>query len=188
MGFTALLVSIISGLEISWGTTSRDIISPSPNCKGQGRPPNLPVEISSKTSLAALDTGSRLRLQTGSTYVQRQLCPLCRWKQSNHRWTEACLSSGRQARSEAVLSSRARHRSPGQARPEASTGVRPRLRLGLQRSSCSSPLPQIPLKHIYTDQQIIFPVTNLPLSLMCFTSCLVINPGVIQTTRLILAI
>ena len=51
-----MLVSVISGLEISWGTPSRDIISPSHNCRGQGRSPNLPIEINYKTSLAALAT------------------------------------------------------------------------------------------------------------------------------------
>lgn len=99
MSFTALLVSIISGLEISWGTPSRDIISPSHNCRGQGRPPDLPVEINYKTSLAALATESRLRLQTGSTYVQGQHCSLCEWKQSNCKRTVcelklACLIAG----------------------------------------------------------------------------------------------
>jgi len=177
----ALLPSVISGLEKRWGTPSRDIVSPSHNCRGRGRPPDLPAEI----DCTALAMGSRLSLQPGSTSATASAAPSPYGSTpaaGGLVWTDAALSC--RLLPEAQLCSPA---GPGTARLASCDQGRylfvAEVEVGLQRSSCSSQHLQIPLLHVYTDQQIILPVTNLPLSLMWFTSCLVINPGVLQTKR-----
>lgn len=145
--------------------------------QGPRQTPNPPVEINYKTSLLSLATDSWLSLQPGSTHVWRRLCSLlCNWKPSHCTRTICELKPvyRRPAQGKAGLPSRPPRCSPAQLWPEPSTCVWLRLRLRLQRDSCSSPLPQIPLFRVLTDQQVSFPVSNLPLSLMyVFRCCLV---------------
>lgn len=54
VGLPAVLVHIVSGLETSLGTLSRDIVNPSCPCRGQARPSTCWDQL--KTSLAALAT------------------------------------------------------------------------------------------------------------------------------------
>lgn len=140
VAFTALLVTIISGLEISCGTPFRDVISPSHNYRGQGRPPNLPVEINYRTSLDALATESRLRVQTGSSAlaVQRQQ-PNCKWTMCGGQLS--CLTAGLPQGQRGP-----RHPSPGQVWPEA--GIRVSLRLRLELLLLSMP-PNSTLTFLY---------------------------------------